>query len=123
MQISDISVYCRDAGSGIPIILLHGNGESGTYFCAQMEYFSAQYRVISFDTRGHGNTERGEKPMNFQQFAEDLSECMDQLGIASAHIVGFSDGGNTAITYALKYSDRVKSLVLNGANLNPCTNA
>ena len=56
----DIKLYYREKGSGKPLILLHGNGESGEYFVNQIDYFSKQYRVIAVDTRGHGQSPRGD---------------------------------------------------------------
>ncbi|MFA0816587.1 MAG: alpha/beta fold hydrolase [Anaerofustis sp.] len=120
IQLKDAAIHARECGYGDCLILLHGNGEDSTYFDAQIRYFSRTHRVIALDTRGHGKSERGTAPFRFEQFAKDLCECMKVLKIRDAHMVGFSDGGNTAITFALRYPDRVKSLVLNGANLNPC---
>ena len=116
-RIMDISLYYKEEGSGFPLILLHGNGEDGGYFAHQMEYFKDRYRVIAVDTRGHGRSPRGEKPFTIRQFAEDLRDFMDEHGINKAHILGFSDGGNIALIFAMKYPERVDHLILNGANL------
>lgn len=115
----DITLNFTEQGSGFPLILLHGNGENSDYFCHQMAYFAQKYRVIAIDTRGHGGSPRGAAPFTLQQFAEDLHDFMVARGIARAHILGFSDGGNIALLFALKYPDFVERLVLNGANLNP----
>ena len=53
------------------------------------------------------------------QFAEDLKEFMDEKGLEKANILGFSDGGNIALLFALKYPERVEKLILNGANIFP----
>ena len=106
-----------DAGSGEPLILLHGNGESCEYFEHQIAYFEKNYRVIALDTRGHGKTERGTAPFTIAQFAEDLYKFMQSMKIEKAHILGFSDGGNIALVFALKYPECVDKLILNGANL------
>ena len=120
MSIStDISLHFVEKGLGKPLILLHGNGEDGSYFEYQIDCFSANYRVIAIDTRGHGQTPRGEKPFTIVQFAEDLHDFMDESGIDQALLLGFSDGGNIALTFALKYPERVEKLILNGANLFP----
>lgn len=107
-----------EQGSGEPLILLHGNGEDAGYFVHQMEPFSRHFRVIAVDTRGHGQTPRGEAPFTIRQFAEDLRAFMDTQGIVKASILGFSDGGNIAMVFALKYPERVDRLILNGANLD-----
>lgn len=114
----EIQLYYKEQGAGEPLLLLHGNGESGEYFSYQMDYFSKKYRVIAVDTRGHGRSPRGEAPFSIRQFAEDLRDFMDERRLDRAHILGFSDGGNIALVFALKYPQRVNRLILNGANLN-----
>jgi pimeloyl-ACP methyl ester carboxylesterase len=115
----DIKLNFIEQGQGQPLILLHGNGESCDYFEHQIAYFSKQYRVIALDTRGHGQSPRGEKPFTIKQFAEDLHDFMDENGIEKAVILGFSDGGNIALTFALKYPERVEKMIVDGANLFP----
>lgn len=114
---SNIKLYYKEAGQGEALILLHGNGENQEYFVHQMKYFSKKYRVIAVDTRGHGNSPRGDKPFTIRQFADDLYDFMQEHQIAKAHILGFSDGGNIALIFALKYPECVDKLILNGANL------
>lgn len=115
----DIQLHYIEQGTGQPLILLHGNGEDNSYFVHQIDHFSKLFRVIAIDTRGHGKSPRGDKPFTIKQFAEDLHDFMDEKGIAIATILGFSDGGNIALTFALKYPERVEKLILNGANLFP----
>lgn len=112
-------LYYEEKGSGFPLLLLHGNGEDHTYFDHQMDHFSKMFRVIALDTRGHGRSPRGTGPFTISQFADDLLYFMDVHAIARAHLLGFSDGGNIAIDFAVKYPERVARLVLNGANLFP----
>lgn len=115
----DIELFYTKQGSGPPLLLLHGNGEDGTYFIHQMAEFSRDFTVYAIDTRGHGQSPRGRAPFTISQFAEDLLAFMDQQGLTKADILGFSDGGNIALTFALRYPDRVRRLILNGANLDP----
>lgn len=114
----DISHYYIEKGNGYPFILLHGNGESSDYFSNQINEFSSAYRVIAVDTRGHGKTERGNAPFTIRQFADDLLGFMDHHHIDTANILGFSDGANIAMAFAVQYPDRVNKLILNGGNLN-----
>ena len=114
----DIVHHYIEQGQGEPLILLHGNGENCDYFAGQMDAFARHFHVYALDTRGHGKTPRGDAPFTIRQFAEDLLGFLDTHGIAKAHILGFSDGGNTALIFALKYPERVDRLILNGANLD-----
>ena len=113
----DIKHNFIEKGTGEYLILLHGNGENLSYFKHQLDFFSKSFHVIALDTRGHGNTPRGEAPFTIRQFADDLYAFMDNHNIPKAHILGFSDGGNIAMIFALKYPDKVDKLILNGANL------
>ena len=115
----DINLYYQEKGNKEVLILLHGNGEDSTYFKHQIDYFSDRYRVIAVDTRGHGKSQRGDAPFTLKQFAKDLNRFMDKLGIEKAIILGFSDGANIAMEFALKYPQKVKALVLNAGNLHP----
>lgn len=115
----NFSLNFTEKGYGAPLILLHGNGESSGYFVNQIDRFANEYRVIAVDTRGHGASPRGNKPFTLETFADDLKNLLDSLNIEKANILGFSDGGNIAVIFALKYHERVASLVLNGANLFP----
>ena len=115
----DIKLSFIEKGSGFPLILLHGNGEEQGYFKHQIDYFSDFFRVIAIDTRGHGQSPRGEMPFTISQFADDLYEFIQEQKIKKAHILGFSDGGNIALKFTLKYPEFVEKLILNGANLDP----
>jgi pimeloyl-ACP methyl ester carboxylesterase len=74
--------------------------------------------VYAPDTRGHGKTPRGDAPFTIRQFADDLLAFMDLHRIEKAHLLGFSDGGNIALIFAMRYPDRVDRLILDGANLD-----
>ena len=114
----DIKHFYVEKGQGDPLILLHGNGESCAYFQRQMDAFSARYHVYALDTRGHGKTPRGELPFTIRQFAEDLLGFLDEHQIPKTHLLGFSDGGNIAMVFAMRHPQRVGRLILNGANLD-----
>lgn len=114
-----IKLYYTEKGYGTPLILLHGNGENGGFFKNQIDFFAEKYRVIVPDTRGHGKSPRGSAPFTFDTFADDLKEFLDSLSIKKAVILGFSDGGNIALLFTLKYPEYVEKLILNSANLYP----
>ncbi len=98
---------------------MHGNGENSSYFGNQINYFQRKYRVIALDTRGHGKSPRGDAPFTIEQFSCDLYDFMNAHQIPSAIILGFSDGANIAMKFAMKHPNMVKALILNGGNLNP----
>lgn len=114
----DIELYYQEKGQGVPLVLLHGNGQGGSYFKAQVDYFSKNCHVITVDTRGHGKSPRGTAPFTMDQFAEDLNHLLEKLKLSQIILLGFSDGANIAMKFALKYPEKVKALILNGGNLN-----
>lgn len=115
----EIELFYTKHGQGAPLLLLHGNGEDGTYFEHQIEDFSHEFTVFAIDTRGHGRSPMGTAPFTLSQFADDLLDFMDQQGLAQADLLGFSDGGNIALLFALRHPERVRRLILNSANLYP----
>ena len=114
----DIELYYQEKGNGEPFIMLHGNGENSDYFCNQIEYFNKNYHVIAIDTRGQGKSPRGEAPFTIAQFADDLYDFMVKKELRKAIVLGFSDGANIAMKFAMKYPDMLRTLILNGGNLN-----
>ena len=115
----DIQLHYTRHGSGEPLLLLHGNGEDSTYFVHQIEEFSKDFTVYAIDTRGHGKSPKGTAPFTLSQFADDLLHFMDSHGLEQPNILGFSDGGNIALIFALRHPERIRRLIVNGANLFP----
>ena len=113
----DARIACYDIGRGHPLILLHGNGEDSSYWNAQISEFTRFMRVIAVDSRGHGASDSGTKGLSFDLMAQDLKHILDVKDIKKAFFLGFSDGGNLAIKFALQWPDMVEKLVLNGANV------
>lgn len=115
----DIQLHYTCVGDGPVLILLHGNGEDSSFFESQIEEFSQDFCVCAIDTRGHGLSPRGEAPFTLEQFARDLLNWMDEQEIAEADLLGFSDGANIAMLFALQHPERVRRLILNSGNLHP----
>lgn len=115
----DVQLAYTEAGAGKNLILLHGNGENRSYFEHQLPAFSPHFHVYAIDTRGHGQSPRGRAPFTLEQFALDLRDFMDERRIDRAHILGFSDGANIAMLFAMRFPERVDRLILNGGNLRP----
>ena len=105
-----------------PIVFLHGNGEEhGIFGTIIDEVCKRGYNAIGIDSRDQGQSTRGTAAFTYEQMAEDAYVVLKQLGVSSAHIVGFSDGAILGLLLARDYSDIVASLVSIGANLEPDT--
>lgn len=112
-------IHWEERGEGKPLILLHGNGEDMTVFSAQAEEFSKHFRVITIDSRGHGKSSSVGGKLSLYDMADDIPAVMKAAGVEKAHILGFSDGGNVALIFAIKYPRMVDKLILSGANSDP----
>lgn len=118
-EVNGIRLYYEIYGKGQPLVLLHANGGNIMTMSHQIYYFSKSYRVIAIDSRGHGKSGRDAKPLDYELMASDVVALMDELKIASTHIVGWSDGGILGLLIASQHPKRVAKLAIMGANLNP----
>jgi 3-oxoadipate enol-lactonase len=100
------------AGSGTPIVFLHGIGGNRTNWSRQLEVLSPDYHVIAWDARGYGDSDDYDGPLDFVDFSHDLKRLLDHLAADSAHLCGLSMGGRTALDFYDHYPARVKSLIL-----------
>ena len=85
-----VNLFCREAGFGPPLILLHGNGEDGTYFASQIEFFEGRYRVIAPDMRGHGRTPRATAQLAIIPGTHFVAA--EEPAAFNAVVAGFLDG-------------------------------
>lgn len=123
-QLPGVKLYYETYGQGEPLLLLHGNGESINSFRQQIDAFAAHFRVIAVDTRAQGQSvDTLTAPLTYDLFATDMKTLLDSLHLPSAHVVGWSDGGNTGLLLAQHYPTYVRKLVTMGANLFPTPEA
>jgi pimeloyl-ACP methyl ester carboxylesterase len=101
------------------LILLHGNGEDMHIFDGHIEPLLPYYTIITMDTRAQGKSSKGDRPLSYELFADDLFTLINKLQIGNFLLLGFSDGGNTALELVLKHQERVAAMILVGANLSP----
>lgn len=106
-----VRLWYEEAGSGPPLVLLHGLGGSSADWEAQISEFARDHRVIAPDLRGYGVSER-RGPYSVAQFAADVFALLDGLGIGSCTLIGHSMGGAVAMQMALDGPRRVERLVL-----------
>jgi pimeloyl-ACP methyl ester carboxylesterase len=119
VQLGDIKIYFEAHSAGKPLILLHGGFGSSDVWVNQVPVFSQQYYVITPDSRGQGRTTDSHAPLSYHLMAEDTIRLMDYLGIDSAYIVGWSDGGITGLDLAIHNPQRIKALVAYAATISP----
>lgn len=113
-------LYYEMHGSGRPLILLHGGGDSiAGSFAQQMNVLARDHRVIAPEQIGQGHTPDIPSALSYTQMMEDTAELIRQLGVRSADVVGWSDGGNIALMLAAHYPQLVRRVVISGANISP----
>ena len=107
-----IHLYYEEHGNGQPLVFIHGLGSSTRDWEFQLAEFSKSYRVITFDLRGHGQSDKPAGPYTIPMMADDLAGLLEALHISSTHIVGISLGGAVAFQFALDYPALVKTLTI-----------
>jgi pimeloyl-ACP methyl ester carboxylesterase len=118
-QVNGVLLYYVEAGEGAPVILVHGlacEHVANWMLPRVFQRLSKRYRVIALDNRGHGKSDRPYDPMQYGlEMVDDVVRLMDHLGIAKAHVVGYSLGGFITLKLALKHPQRLLSAAPCGA--------
>lgn len=112
--INGVSYHYEIYGEGEPLVLLHGfTGNIATWEPFQKTW-GKSFQLIMVDILGHGLTDSPSDPKRYEidQVASDLKDLLLGLNIESSHILGYSMGGRLALTFACKYPETVKSLIL-----------
>jgi 3-oxoadipate enol-lactonase len=111
-QVNNISLAFNDLGTGLPLVFLHAFPLNRTMWVDQETALSTQFRVITIDLRGHGESDAPLWHYSLDQAADDVCGLMDHLSIRQPILVGLSMGGYLALAFYRKYAERVKGLVL-----------
>ncbi len=112
LRLDDIELYYEVRGEGEPVLFINGLGSSTEDWQAQVDHFSRNYQVITFDIRGQGNSDTSPGPYSISLFAEDTAKLIESLELASVHVVGISMGGMIAFQLVVDFPNLVKSLVI-----------
>lgn len=110
--VNGIKMYYEIHGEGTPLVLIHGGGSTiQTSFDKILPLFARHYKVIAVELQAHGHTSDRDSPESFEQDADDVAALLNFLKISKTHILGFSNGGNTAMQIAIRHADLVNKLV------------
>jgi pimeloyl-ACP methyl ester carboxylesterase len=120
IEVGDITLHYDEQGEGEPLLLIMGyGGSSANLLPAYLAGFARTFRVISFDNRGTGQSDRLAGPTSIVQMADDAAGLLDALSIRRAHVMGISMGGYIAQELALHHPDKVAGLVLGCTTCGP----
>src|ERR1700760_4287151 len=119
-EVNGYRMYYETNGSGRPLLLLHGGGNSihGS-FSKQLDVFARTHAIIAPEQIGHGRTPDTEGPLTYGRMANDTAALLEQLHIKDADVVGWSDGGIVALILAVRHPELVRRVVVSGANFSP----
>jgi pimeloyl-ACP methyl ester carboxylesterase len=114
--VNGLRMYFETHGSGRPLVLIHGGGSTiGTTFGQVVPLFAEHRQVIAVELQAHGHTADIDRPLSFEQDADDVAALLAKLKIGHADFLGFSNGGNTAMRIAIRHPALVRSLVVASA--------
>lgn len=115
-EVNDLKMYYEIHGNGRPTVLLHGGGSTieSTFGRIQPELAKTR-QVIAVELQAHGHTRDIDRPLSFEQDADDVAELLRQLDIRKADFIGFSNGGTTCLQIAIRHPALVNKLVLASA--------
>jgi 3-oxoadipate enol-lactonase len=112
LQVGDVALHYKVKGQGQPVLFIHGLGSSARDWELQVPEFRERYQVVTFDLRGHGQSDKPRGPYSIPLFAADTAGLMVGLGLAPAHVVGISLGGMVALQLAVSDAALVRSLIV-----------
>ena len=112
IQTDSIKINYELSGDGACLVLIHGFSDNLSMWYNQVPAFSKQYKVLTFDTRGHGHTETPEDEFSREDLGEDLYALLKAQNIEKACVLGYSMGGGIGLEFTLKYPEMVTGLIL-----------
>jgi pimeloyl-ACP methyl ester carboxylesterase len=114
--VNGLRMYHEIHGSGPPLVLIHGGGSTiASNFGRILPELARSHRVIGVELQAHGHTPDRDRPLSFEQDADDVAALLGELDIGRADVLGFSNGGTTALQIAIRHPARVNRLVLASA--------
>ena len=116
IRANDLDIAYEVHGAGPPLVMLHGATSIGREdFAAQIPLLSKAFQLVLPDARGHGMTAwDASQGFRYDWLVEDLAAFVDELGLETFHLLGFSMGAMTALQYAARFDDRLRTLVIAG---------
>jgi pimeloyl-ACP methyl ester carboxylesterase len=120
VKTEDARIHYVSYGRGPAVLLLHGGLSNRRIWFSQIPWLvKAGRQVVLLDTRGHGASGLGTHALSYRLLASDAIHVLDKLNIRQADVIGWSDGGNTALQMGHYWPQRVKKIIAVSANFNP----
>ena len=111
--VNGLKMYYEIHGEGKPLLLIHGGGSTiQTTFGKILPILAKQFKIIAVELQAHGNTNDRTGPETFEQDADDVASLLNYLKIDKTDILGFSNGGNTAMQVSVRHPELVNKLII-----------
>lgn len=112
-NVNGLKMYYEVHGTGFPLLLIHGGGSTiGTTFGRILPMLAKTHKVIAVELQAHGHTADIDRPLSFEQDADDVADLLKQLHIAKADILGFSNGASTTLEMAIRHPELVNKIIV-----------
>jgi pimeloyl-ACP methyl ester carboxylesterase len=112
-SVNGLKMYYEIYGAGTPLVLIHGGGSTiQTTFGRVLHEFAKTHKVIAVEMQAHGHTADIDRPLSFQQDADDIAALLKQLHIDKASIFGFSNGASTALQFAIRHPAMTNKIIV-----------
>jgi pimeloyl-ACP methyl ester carboxylesterase len=121
--VNGLQMYYEVHGNAVegqpPLLLLHGGFLSiATSFSQMLPTLTARRQIVAVEQQGHGHTADIDRPLTFEQEADDTAAALEYLGIGQVDVFGYSDGGNVALGLTIRHPDLVRKLATAGTNVS-----
>ncbi|MBT1704301.1 alpha/beta hydrolase [Fulvivirgaceae bacterium PWU20] len=112
-DVNGLKMYYEIHGEGFPLVLIHGGGSNiNTTFGRILPSLAKTNKVIAVEMQAHGHTADIDRPLTFEQDADDIAALLKQLNIAKANILGFSNGASTTLELAIRHPQVVNRIIV-----------
>ena len=118
ITVNNVNLYYEVAGSGAPLVMVHGNGETHAIFDKALPLLAEHFTCYLLDSRGHGQSQPVTE-YHYADMAEDVFQFIQALHLEHVTYYGFSDGGIIGLLLAAKHPRLLEKMVISGANTRP----
>lgn len=116
--VNGVNLYYEVVGNGIPLIMVHGNGDDHTIFDNAVEVLKEKFTCYLIDSRGHGKSSKVDA-FDYKTMATDVLAFVDSIGLMQPVYFGFSDGAVIGLLAAIEQPKKFRKIIISGANVDP----
>jgi pimeloyl-ACP methyl ester carboxylesterase len=117
VEVNGASLYVEEHGQGDPLVLVHMGLASSGAWAGVVPLLAESFRVITFDSRGHGRSSNPDGVLSYEVMTHDTAALIETLGLDRPFVGGWSDGGEVALQFGLRYPGRARALISGGTSL------